>query len=40
MITAAGQQFEGVDMRRPDYAEMATQRGKLGYPEPLAGHHH
>jgi hypothetical protein len=37
----SGQQFEGVDMRRPDYGEMATvQRCKLGYPEPLAGHDH
>jgi hypothetical protein len=37
----SGQQFEGVDMRRPDYGEMATvQRCKLRYPEPFAGRHH
>jgi hypothetical protein len=36
----SGQHFEGVDMRRRDYGEMATvQRCKLGYPEPLAGYH-
>jgi len=35
------QQFEGVDMRRPDYGEMATvQRCKLRYPEPFASRHH
>jgi len=37
----SGQQFEGVDMRRPDYGEMATvQRCKLRYPEPFASRHH